>query len=62
MTIKVERAPEGGAADDEAVAAGIAKGIKAHILVSAKVQVKDYGSLPRSERKSQRIFDRREEG
>ena len=61
MNIKVERAPEGGAADDEAVAAGISKGVKAHILVSAKIQVVDYGSLPRSERKSQRIFDRREE-
>lgn len=61
MTIKVERAPEGSAGDDEAVAASISKGVKAHILVSAKVQVVDYGSLPRSERKSQRIFDRREE-
>ena len=61
MNIVVERAPEGGAADDPAVAAAIAKGIKAHILVSAKVQVVDYGSLPRSERKSQRIFDRRDD-
>jgi phenylacetate-CoA ligase len=61
MHIKVERAPEGGAADDAEVAAGIAKGIKAHILVSAKVEVVDYGSLPRSERKSQRIFDRRDD-
>lgn len=61
MTIKVERAPEGGAADDEGVAAGISKGVKAHILVSAKIEVVDYGSLPRSERKSQRIFDRRDD-
>ncbi|MBU1274776.1 MAG: phenylacetate--CoA ligase [Proteobacteria bacterium] len=61
MVIMVERAPEGSAGDDQAVAASISKGVKAHILVSAEIQVMDYGSLPRSERKSQRIFDRREE-
>ncbi|MEW5912068.1 MAG: phenylacetate--CoA ligase [Thermodesulfobacteriota bacterium] len=60
MTVKVERAPEGRAGDDAAVAAAIAKGIKDTILVSARVVVVDYGSLPRSERKSQRVFDRRD--
>ena len=60
MKIVVERAPEGKTDDDQGLAAAVAKGVKANILVSAKVEVVDYGSLPRSERKSRRIFDRRE--
>ncbi|RJX32724.1 MAG: phenylacetate--CoA ligase family protein [Desulfarculus sp.] len=59
MTVKVERAPEGRAGEDPALAAAIAKRVKDTILVSAKVEIVDYGSLPRSERKSQRVFDRR---
>ena len=34
--------------------------IKNKIMVSAEVEVMDYGSLPRSERKSKRFFDNRE--
>ena len=37
----------------------IAKEIKSKIMVSAEVEVLDYGSLPRSERKSKRFFDNR---
>ena len=37
----------------------IAKEIKNKIMVSADVEVLDYGSLPRSERKSKRFFDNR---
>jgi phenylacetate-CoA ligase len=37
----------------------IAKEIKNKIMVSAEVEVLDYGSLPRSERKSKRFFDNR---
>jgi phenylacetate-coenzyme A ligase PaaK-like adenylate-forming protein len=33
--------------------------IKKQLLVSAKIDIVDYGELPRSERKSQRIFDQR---
>ncbi len=33
--------------------------IKHQLLVSCEVEITDYGSLPRSERKSQRIFDSR---
>lgn len=60
MTIKVERAegvtPEG----DSELARTIEEQIKKQILVSGKVEVVDYGSLPRSERKSKRVFDHRE--
>jgi len=61
MTIKVERAPEGSGDDDAGLAKAVARGIKQQIMVSAAAEIQDYGSLPRSERKSRRIFDRREE-
>ena len=34
--------------------------IKKEILVSGNVELVDYGSLPRSERKSKRVFDNRD--
>ncbi|MCF8032475.1 MAG: phenylacetate--CoA ligase [Desulfarculaceae bacterium] len=61
MTIKVERAPEGGAGDDQALAQAVSRRVKQQIMVSTAVRIVDYASLPRSERKSRRIFDRREE-
>jgi phenylacetate-coenzyme A ligase PaaK-like adenylate-forming protein len=36
--------------------------IKKQLLVSAELELVDYGSLPRSERKSQRVFDSRFQG
>ena len=36
--------------------------IKKQLLVSAELELTDYGSLPRSERKSRRVFDSRLEG
>ena len=33
--------------------------IRKQILVSGEVTIIDYGSLPRSERKSKRVFDNR---
>lgn len=33
--------------------------IKRQLLVTADIEIVDYGSLPRSERKSQRVFDSR---
>ncbi len=61
MTIKVERSPEGSGGDDAGLAKAVASGVKHQIMVSAAVEIQDYGSLPRSERKSRRIFDRREQ-
>jgi len=59
MTIKVERATDGDPGLDEKVRSNIQAQIKSRIMVSANVQIVDYGSLPRSERKSKRIFDNR---
>jgi phenylacetate-coenzyme A ligase PaaK-like adenylate-forming protein len=39
----------------------IGEEIKKQILVSAKLELVDYGALPRSERKSQRVFDNRDQ-
>jgi phenylacetate-CoA ligase len=59
MSIKVERAESGNPAEDPALANMIEGMIKKQILVSGKVEIVNYGTLPRSERKSKRVFDHR---
>ncbi len=39
----------------------IATEIRKHLLVRAHVEIVEYGSLPRTDRKSKRVFDRRTE-
>ncbi len=59
MTIKVERDPNGSREDDEKIAAMISGKIRRKLLVRGKVQIKDPDTLPRTQRKSQRVFDNR---
>jgi phenylacetate-CoA ligase len=59
MTIKVERMEGGNPPEDPAIASTIEEEIKKQILVSGKVEIVDYGTLARSERKSRRVFDNR---
>ena len=59
MTIKVERSEGSGPSGDAALANTIEEEIKKQILVSGKVEIVNYGVLPRSERKSKRFFDNR---
>ncbi|MDR3568995.1 MAG: phenylacetate--CoA ligase [Syntrophobacteraceae bacterium] len=59
MTVKAERDQSVDASQNENLSRKIASQIKHSILVSATVQVVDYGSLPRSERKSRRVLDNR---
>ena len=59
MVIKVERRENADLNQDEALVARLSKAIKAKMLVSAEVEVQDFASLPRSERKTRRVFDRR---
>jgi phenylacetate-CoA ligase len=59
MTIKVERAEGTHSSGDQALGSTVEEEIKKQILVSAKVEIFDYGLLPRSERKSKRVFDNR---
>jgi len=59
MTIKVERGEGGDPKGDGLLAGRIEEAIKKQVLVSGKVEIIDYSSLPRSERKSKRVFDNR---
>jgi len=60
MTIKVERDHRVDKNKDLKLQKRIGEEIKKQIMVSAKVEIVDYASLPRSERKSKRVFDNRE--
>lgn len=59
MVIKVERAPNRRVEGDGELAEMIAQAIRRNILVRANVEIVDYGSLPRTDRKSKRVFDHR---
>jgi phenylacetate-CoA ligase len=59
MTIRVERAEKGDRGEDKAVADRIEHLISHQLLVSGKVEMVDHQSLPRTERKSKRVFDNR---
>jgi len=60
MTIRVERAEGMSAENDQRVAKKIESAVKKGILVSGAVEVVDYHALPRTERKSKRVFDDRD--
>jgi phenylacetate-CoA ligase len=60
MILKVERRPRYEAGYNEAIASRVSQDIRKHILASAEVEVLDHGSLPRTERKSKRVFDQRD--
>ena len=59
MTIHVERGHTAESPEDEAITAGLEDAIRRHLLVRGQVKVVDYGILPRTERKSKRVFDER---
>jgi phenylacetate-CoA ligase len=60
MTIKVERDQGVDREKDPELSRKVGEEVKKQILVSASVEIVDYGTLPRSERKSKRVFDNRE--
>jgi phenylacetate-CoA ligase len=59
MLIKVERTGLDSPDDDRELVEAIAAEIRQQILVRAQVELVDYGALPRTERKSRRVFDHR---
>lgn len=59
MSIKVERDLGLDKSLDLDLSQRIAREIKKQVMASAEVEVVDYGSLPRSERKTDRVFDNR---
>lgn len=59
MTLEVESHEGAGPDLKESTATKISQAIKDQIMISCSVEVLDYCTLPRTERKSKRIFDNR---
>jgi phenylacetate-CoA ligase len=59
MRLVVERADGVAALRSEALAAELRHRIRKQVLVTPSVEIVGYGTLPRSERKSRRVFDNR---
>ncbi len=59
MRIRVERGEGGAKPNDAGLAEQIVTEIRRRILVRCEVEILDHGSLPRTERKSKRVFDHR---
>jgi phenylacetate-CoA ligase len=59
MTLKVERTTNMHESGDKALSETIAKKLKGRLMVSCAVEIAPYGSLPRSEKKTKRVFDSR---
>ncbi len=59
MSVSVERTPDAGDGNDEALAKAVANGIRKHILVRSEVKILNPGELPRSFAKTKRVHDER---
>jgi phenylacetate-CoA ligase len=59
MTIRAERSETTRSSEDGAITTQLEDAIRRNILVRGKVELVDYGSLQRTERKSKRVFDER---
>jgi len=59
MMIRVERGTDVLKTEDTELAEQVATEIRGKILVRCQVEIVDYGQLPRTQRKSRRVFDHR---
>jgi phenylacetate-CoA ligase len=59
MLLKVERLYDDSPDVDKQLADAVISEIREQILVRTRVEILDYGTLPRTERKSKRVFDHR---
>ncbi len=59
MTIRVERTNGAGAVEDTSLAEYVSARIRKKLLVRSRIEIVDYGHLPRTEKKSKRVFDTR---
>jgi phenylacetate-CoA ligase len=59
LTVKVERAENADPEEDRTLAAKLEHQLSHKILVSGKIELVPFQSLPRTERKSKRVFDQR---
>jgi phenylacetate-CoA ligase len=60
MVLKVERTLEAKATDDPSTKKAVEREVKKQVMVSCDVEIVGYGDLPRSERKTKRVFDNRD--
>lgn len=60
MRVRAERNVAADAASEPNLAAVVREELKKKLLVTPEVEIVDYGSLPRSERKTKRVFDQRD--
>ncbi|HBD08330.1 MAG TPA: phenylacetate--CoA ligase [Syntrophobacteraceae bacterium] len=60
MLLKVERSRHGVVEEDTRLVESVAAEIRRQILVRCQVEILDHGALPRTERKSKRVFDHRQ--
>jgi phenylacetate-CoA ligase len=61
MRLKVERSRRSEVGNDPRLVEAISAEIRRQILVRCEVEIVDHGSLPRTERKSKRVFDHRQQ-
>ena len=61
LTLKVERDQGIDGSQDSVLGKKISDAIKRQIMVTVNLEMMEYGSLPRSERKSKRVFDNRDQ-
>ena len=61
MTIRVERGDGVLSDDDKTLATTISNKIRSQLLVKSNVEIVGYNELPRTQKKSQRVFDHRNE-
>ncbi len=59
MTVRVEREENIHESGDKGLAEAVSKSLKAKLMVSGTIDIVPYGSLPRSEKKTKRVFDTR---
>lgn len=59
MLVRVERGMGASGGEDSRLASAIASELRRKLLVRADVEIVPYGSLPRTDRKSRRVFDSR---
>jgi len=61
MMLRAERSLDSDPSSDAQIAAAVKEAVKRKILVTPEVEIVPYASLPRSDRKTKRVFDKRED-
>ncbi len=58
--LKVERTIDGPGTNDAWVKRTVEHGVRKQLLVNCDVEITGYGELPRTEKKTKRVFDNRD--